>query len=602
MWKFKSIERGFPEENPRETEFFRLRSPAESVVREFIQNSLDARKGGEIVKVKISLLEVHRKHISHFLNETLKQHLIACNLLSNHEYPQSVPFLLLEDYGTTGLDGPSEPDAGEGNFYNFWWRKGISQKSARKAGRWGLGKLTFHIVSKIRTFFGLTVRDDGRMFLMGKASLKVHKLNDKRYHYFGYFSKDDFTPFKDNDPIISSFKKNFGIIRNNNETGLSIVIPLPVDDIDFDSLLQSAIRHYFYPILAGNLIVEISGDGRDEELNGNTLIQKVSTIDWSHTEWEGINIKQILENVKEALQIPAFSLNIYDMENPKINDESFGEELRRLKQSFRQGNICKFKVPVRITKKDKQPCDTFFTVILKRIPGLKEAFESYVRSGILVSEIKMLGNRPVMAILVADDDYICEFLGDCETPAHTNWNERTEGFSEKYRNATRILRFIKKSMRQIVSILDEPPRSRQIDFLKEIFSVPVTPHETEEEEESTQRPEIPAVQRRLRIFNISQIQSGFTVTLDSQAISKLSFPFHAIIKIAYDTFRGNPFKQYEKFDFDVASDNITLATRDCNVLIRQENILEIEVTGRNFRLEVTGFDPRRDLVVDIKKR
>jgi len=91
---------------------------------------------------------------------------------------------VLEDFNTTGLDGPYEPDAKGGNFYNFWWREGISEKKGQRAGRWGLGKTTFHIVSKIRTLWGLTVRDDGKILLMGKALLKTHFLNGTRYHYY----------------------------------------------------------------------------------------------------------------------------------------------------------------------------------------------------------------------------------------------------------------------------------------------------------------------------------------------------------------------------------------------------------------------------------
>jgi len=44
MWRFRTIEPGEPERNPRESEFFRLTEPDEAVIREFVQNSLDARR------------------------------------------------------------------------------------------------------------------------------------------------------------------------------------------------------------------------------------------------------------------------------------------------------------------------------------------------------------------------------------------------------------------------------------------------------------------------------------------------------------------------------------------------------------------------------
>ena len=51
---------------------------------------------------------------------------------------------------------------GKNNFYNFWWYEGKSEKKGKERGRWGLGKTTFHVASKIRLFFGLTVRQDDR--------------------------------------------------------------------------------------------------------------------------------------------------------------------------------------------------------------------------------------------------------------------------------------------------------------------------------------------------------------------------------------------------------------------------------------------------------
>lgn len=598
MWNFKVIERGIPERNPRETEFFRLRSPAETVIREFIQNSLDARRNQETIEVKISLIRVERERIRSFLADDLKEHLIACGMLADCDYPENVPCLILEDFGTTGLDGEFTPDAGQGNFYNFWWREGVSQKREQRAGRWGLGKITFHVVSKIRTFFGLTVREDKRTLLMGKALLKTHLLHDQRYQYFGYFSMRDYMPVE-NGGIISEFKNKFGIARNT-EAGLSLVIILPVDEINFDSLQKAVIEHYFYPVLAGSLKVEVRESDRQEELNGSNLIEKASAIDWRDTDWEGINIREVLEFIRGAENIQIVSLQVENLGSPDITQKSFGDQLDIIKTSFRSGEPVKFKVPLRIRKSDGNKSDTSFTVLLKRFPGLGKTFECYIRSGIFVSEIKMLGSRPIAGLLIADDKAVCEFLGDCETPAHTSWNERTEGFAEKYTNAARILRFIKKSMAQIVSIIDEPPRDRQIDFLKEIFSVPVSPEQRGEEQEITQEPEVSIDERSPTVFAVSQLQGGFSITLNPRGTGHLSFPFRATVKMAYNTFRGDPFSGYEKFDFDVGGASISIEGEDCNIIERNLNQIKVQITGLKFKLQVKGFDNRRDLVIDIK--
>ncbi len=83
-------------------------------------------------------------------------------------------------------------------------------------------------------------------------------------------------------------------------------------------------------------------------------------------------------------------------------------------------------------------------------------------------------------------------------------------------------------------------------------------------------------------------------------VETISFPLRVTIKMAYDTFRGNPFKQYEEFDFDV-SNTLNISSQDCNILKKIKNVIEIEVTGKKFKIEVTGFDSNRDLAVNIRK-
>lgn len=598
MWYFKTIERGTPERNPREAEFFRLTSPSEAVVREFIQNSLDARKNQRTIKVRISFQSVSKRDVAQFVDDTLKQHLRACELLGE-DYPVEIPCLVLEDFGTTGLDGSFLPDVGKGNFYDFWWREGISEKAGQRAGRWGLGKITFHIISKIKTFWGLTVRDDGRELLMGKALLKTHTIGTERFQYFGYFSAENGLPVED-DSVISEFKNHFKITRNSNETGLSIVIPLPDDEINFNSALKAVIQHYFFPVLAGTIKVTITDSGRNETMDANNLVVKAAAIDWRDTKWEGIDIHRILEFVKTTINEQHFIMEIANPENPEITPQSFGTQLNTIKTSFLDGRPVKIRIPLHIRKIDGSARDTWFIVLLKRFPEFRKAFECYIRAGIMVTEVRVLGNRPVAALLVAEDEPVCEFLGDCETPAHTNWNERTEGFDDKYINAARVLRFIKKSMSQIVSILDEPPHERQADFLKEIFSIP-REEEEGEKKETTQPPDIPPIERKIPLFNISSVRGGFSVILNPGGTG-ISLPLRATVRVAYDTRGGNPFSLYEKFDFDLSSSSINIAARDCNILNKILNKLELEMTGQNFRLEVTGFDPNRDLVVDIKRK
>jgi hypothetical protein len=53
MWEFSELKDVEPERDPHETEFFRD-IPAEVIVREAIQNSLDAKRDNECVRIRFS--------------------------------------------------------------------------------------------------------------------------------------------------------------------------------------------------------------------------------------------------------------------------------------------------------------------------------------------------------------------------------------------------------------------------------------------------------------------------------------------------------------------------------------------------------------------
>src|SRR5699024_4809332 len=139
-------------------------TPLTSIARESSQNSIDAAEENK-VKVIYRLKNIARKDIPN-INE-LASSLNAClqkatsRSLSNEKIffekaletikKETIPVLLVEDYGTTGLRGPAEP----GNpFHALVRASGISQKSSEGAGgSFGIGKNAAFAISDIRTVF-----------------------------------------------------------------------------------------------------------------------------------------------------------------------------------------------------------------------------------------------------------------------------------------------------------------------------------------------------------------------------------------------------------------------------------------------------------------
>ena len=66
---------------------------------------------------------------------------------------------------------------------------------------------------------------------------------------------------------------------------------------------------------------------------------------------------------------------------------------------------------------------------------------------------------------------------------------------------------------------------------------------------------------------------------------------------------GNPFKKYNPFDFDFnrkGEISVRATSPQARMIERKPNILEFEINDPDFRIEVTGFDPNRDLKVDLQ--
>lgn len=601
VWYFSKLLPGDPERNPHEDEFFHYTPAYEALVREVIQNSLDARDRDADRKccVRFTFGYTSKENIQKYLDDLLP-HIKACNYLPN-EYAslQELNFLNIEDFGTVGLDGDTG-DSGtrpnDSNFYNFWKREGISGKSESEGGRWGLGKTAFHAASKLRSFWGLTIRsNEPKELLRGKALLKIHEINGDYYNYWGYFCTDSQESIVDN-KYISDFKKTFSISRST-EKGFSLIIPLPLEGIDKQTIIRSAIIHYFYPIIKGMLtveIVELSDPANSLTLDASTIIDLARSQDWHDTMWarkKDKEIEKLLQFVKETES--ALNVDVNNDQTTGLTASVFGDQLDELKKSFSTGNIIAFKIPVRISKIGKIPNKSFFTIYIQKDREIKRSDEHYIRSGISIFRIHELGNRPVRGLLVAEDRPVAEFLGDCEEPAHTEWNERSETLKDKYDNPKATLRFVKKSMLKIVSFLDEPPEGRSNDLLADIFHVPK--EDIEEDANITTQP-IVNVPTKSRIFKILSEAGGFTISASNNIVQ---VPFKAIIRVAYDTRRKNPFSQYDINDFNLS--NYHTITQGCTIESQQKNIIVVNIENNDFKIEVTGFDPERDLVIKAEQ-
>ncbi|HUP44077.1 MAG TPA: hypothetical protein VM779_01050 [Thermoanaerobaculia bacterium] len=608
-WHFREMARGEINVDPVHDEFFKAQDLADALVREAIQNSLDARRGHSTVRVRIRLA-----HGDHALPPEVAQTYLR-GLEPHLTLPQfeAMPFLIVEDSGTRGLIGDPGEDPeiddtrGERNdFYYFWRNVGRTGKGELDRGRWGLGKAVFSVSSRMHTLFGLTRRaDDSRLLLLGQAVLKVHIVEGRRFAPYGFFAnvgRDHFPHAIDDHDAIARFSEDFGLQRD--EPGLSIVIPFyREDDLRLESIIASVIRQYFYPITRGDLAVTVEENGRTETITGRTIEREAA--DPSLGKLCALARWSIALPDEEWIEIPEPD------GAPKWGDGAAARPDSSPSRSlgvgmterFERGDKLAFRVNVSIKRK-RSRTPSFFRVVLERDETLSRGDHHFIRRGITIPEVRSPREKPVRGMVIADDEPIATFLGDAENPAHSDWSERNDRVRALYEHGASTLRYVKNSIAQLALMLSAPPAGRSQNLLAEIFSVTLPSGDAmlggagrdPGAQGEMERAPI-AAQPRQPSLRILRIHGGFTIQgLDTNGNAE-----RFTAQVAYRTRSGDPFRKYSPLDFSIGRGRVAVRADKADVLIARENRVDFAPRDPAFELTVTGFDTRRDLVVRVSR-
>lgn len=278
-WKFERKRRSQKSRDPMQASFFTNASideDAQALIRELIQNSLDAKvdpASDQPVKIRLSIgtHEADSGIIKKYISDDAWQHFNAKDngLESPPKKTDSCRFLVYEDFNTCGLVGDekvNEEDPGN-SFYYFMRAEGQSGKRDGVRGRHGIGKYVVPKASRVRMFIAATVRStDKKCLIAGQSVLKSHHVGDVAYTpdaWWGVFDEDeigdDYLPMPvESDSLFSKIVKDFSLARTRNDTGLSLIMPYVQDDISITTLSKYVVNEYFWPILNGNLVVEVA--------------------------------------------------------------------------------------------------------------------------------------------------------------------------------------------------------------------------------------------------------------------------------------------------------------------------------------------------------
>lgn len=623
QWHFRPKRQGDDISDPISGEFFAdgsLDNPATALVREALQNALDAGKDidrdGAPVHVRIGINRgTHALPASAAANwfASLRPHLAAqgSGIRTAPGLGEACDYLIVEDFGTSGLTGDIECDNAGGernNFVDFMRSDGRTRKSEGDRGSWGVGKNVFPRSSRINGFIAFTIRnDDQRRLVMGKSILKIRSVGDAQYQppcYLGAsWAPDEVPRPHETQAVIERLRSDFGLTRQN-ESGLSLVVPWPDSEIEYIDVQKAVVEQFYFAILSGALSVTLTDGERDITLTRDSIESYANT----H-----------LPGDAAMIELAAWSLQIDDTSRYELNapppsqpqrwaEDLVSDELRtEIIQHLTQRERVAIRTPLYVHDQGaRDPTRTHFDIYLEQHDGdiVRPAF---FRQQLAISGVKGgVGVPKIRALVVIDHKPLADFLRAAEPPNHTDWDQKTGNFKNVFRDGNHVITFVKKAVKQLMIYVragdDEPDPTIAIDF----FAIPEpderpTPPSKQPEKgkpgDETDPPDDFPDPKPAR-YSIAEVDGGFVVRQGKKGIPP---PDELRVAIAYDVLSGNPWKQYEPADFDLTrpeQSGIRIADGGAaEYEVLEPNRLQITIGGPEFEVHVTGFDPNRDLIV-----
>lgn len=650
MWHFSKARYDHSNTSPKLGDFFGAQDHCSALVRESVQNSLDARQSDDApVRLKFTIKTIDHNVFSKYCDTsdagvTVEEHTSSSDLGRHAVSIKGKAFrtLVVEDSGTIGLIGSVDKKEvrGDSNFVGFWWNEGISpKKKGGKGGSHGVGKSTITRISELSLFFAVTKRfDDDATYLLGFANLPNHSVNSVNYLGYGrYCSLDEqnrkVLPIAEK-KLVNEFLYDFRLDRD--DYGLSVVIPGVPESVDLVSLVQSTLKDYFWPILRGNLEVEFVDESKSEKhsLTKENIVSFVAGEQNTSQMLRNDNIAGWLSVALKAIELgEGNNPNWFPMVEPKLEqvsprkvevslerDAFTAQNYEAMIKAFDANEMLGFEFNLPVEGKDGSKEVGRVRAFIQRTEIAESTISNnakFIRRNILISNQKSeVLNSNVAILVVVDDEVLSDYLVGAEGPAHTDWTYNNFKSQSEYKNDG-ALRFVSNLPRLIYRLLnrDDEKEENVKDFAKDIFSIGA-PKEKAKSKKSAKKkkttidPAPPPPPKRLPLIRIEKEQDGvgYTVlpTSDFQTLvgEEIHLPIKVSIKSAYMSVRGKSksWSDYSNIDFDYAKDiTVTQAPEGCvDIQHRNANELTFEIKEKKFKVIVTGFDQNRDLLIHQK--
>lgn len=645
-WRFARMTPAEINQDPVQGEFFSREADLPGrLVREAIQNSLDARRGADPVRVRFVFsgerhaLPPHRAaryldgledHVEAVVEaggmaagasdgdegeeESAAYDALAC-------FDRPMDYLVVEDFGTTGLRGDvrANTERERGNdFWGFFRSIGISPKGENDAGSWGLGKWVFPDASIVNAYLGMTQREgEEHWLLMGMALLKTHHLGEgaerRKYRYYGSFAAHDdavdeqwFPLPVDADDFVQEAVGDFNLERLD-DPGLSVIVPWPKPALRPAAIARAVLTQYFLPIVRGDLVVEIiHPDEETRTIDDASILGEADRIPPSDRDDESpASLRGAIEFARWAIGLKADAH--LELQAPNRHRDTIGERLGTIRERYEEGKPLAFRFTTNVRRAGQtQPVSSSFRVYLERDDDLNEGHDYFVRGHLRIPHMDHIKRQKARALVLVDgDSELGHLLRDAEGPAHDRWDHSEPRLKERWSGGQARVDEVRRAAERLLLRLVERPRERQMDALADLF--PGDPSRIGKGTSGKGGDKTPPTRTTTGAPSPLQVDSpvgAFVVRKPTGSEKPVAGTVWSV-RFAYDTVRGNPFTVFEAGvrqgspDFSLDEGLEMDGTEGCEVEVAGPNTLRFEVTDEAFRLRVSGFD-ERDVKVEVR--
>ena len=571
---------------------------SETVIREAIQNSLDARtdNSSEPVDIRFSFHQQTGDPLK-FINQIV-EHRRTAGLTVPEEFDRGiVRWLNVEDFNAKGLEGDLESRTSD--FWNYWLNFGLSNKRQKNRGGRGIGRVTFLISSQLNAVLGHTVRaSDGVTASCGMAVLRAGQYGShfKSTHAFlaDEPSNSTYRLHKadgfDND-LVETFALSRRTGPDGSGSGLSLVIPYPHEELTPEGMLASALEHFAPAIRKG--ILRISVD--DVTLNRMNMVEVAERVK------EHFNDKclrddpvRYLELLDSVMIAPTTTIELNSCARATLSEYKDSTELDTIRQLLDSGETAVFGVSFPLKFNDGH-VQTSITVALRQTSPARFAIDKLYREGMCLPDVSTRRRLDMDMLIMADEVHLSSYLNLCEGKAHLDLLESVEirgklkergfspGFAEK-----RLIKRLQEDLRKLVQTECAEPDARVfVDFFPKPEAagkpVPKPPKKPGMDKELIEQPDKP---NRVPLAIVDTLSDGLRIRPHPDR----GGPIHLRLVAAYADGSRRPGWSVHDFVYS----NLNISAENCQ-LQADENKLYIKNFGSDSAVEIRGFDTNREL-------